>query len=183
MSSDKDAVVLTRDVQGTLIPNGDPMDLPAGLLVKITHRLGGNFTILTDNGMFRIKREDADALGEEVTEVSSGADDDFEGRPDEEEIWNQLKNVFDPEIPVNIVDLGLVYSMIVSENEDGKYRVDVSMTLTAPGCGMGPTIAEDAETRIMEVPGVSACKVEIVWDPVWDQEMISEEGRMILGLV
>lgn len=183
--SAEDTVVLKREVQGTLIPNGDPMALPEGLLVTITHRLGGNFTVLTDNGMFRIKREDADALGEEVNSASNEnkEGDDFAGQPDEDEIWTQLKNVYDPEIPVNIVDLGLVYSMEVSEHSEGGYRVDVSMTLTAPGCGMGPTIAEDAESQVKEVAGVRDCKVEIVWEPAWNQEMISEEGRMILGLV
>ena len=185
MSSTEDTVALKRDVEGTLIPNGDPMTLPEGLLVRITHRLGGNFTIMTDNGMFRIKRADADALDEElnVEEKNSEDSENFEGQPDEDEIWNQLKNVYDPEIPVNIVDLGLVYSMDVSENEEGGYKVDVSMTLTAPGCGMGPTIAEDAETRVKEVAGIKDCKVDIVWEPVWTQDMISEEGRMILGLV
>tara|TARA_B100001093_G_scaffold123572_2_gene116158 strand:+ start:2699 stop:3247 length:549 start_codon:yes stop_codon:yes gene_type:complete len=181
--SSNDTVALSREVEGTLIPNGDPMNLPEGLLVTITHRLGGNFTILTDNGMFRIKREDADALGEEVVGASPETPDVFEGTPDEDEIWNQLRNVYDPEIPVNIVDLGLVYSMELSKNDDGQFKVDVSMTLTAPGCGMGPTIAEDAESRVREVSGIYECKVEIVWDPVWSQDMISEEGRMILGMV
>jgi metal-sulfur cluster biosynthetic enzyme len=103
--------------------------------------------------------------------------------PDEEAIWQQLKNVYDPEIPVNIVDLGLVYSMSVEPNDSGSYRVVVQMTLTAPGCGMGPAIAEDAKSKVILVPGVDEAEVNLTWEPAWDQSMISEEGRMILGLV
>lgn len=177
---------LTRDVNTTLIPHGEPVLLPQGTTVTITHRLGGNFTVMTEQGMFRIAAKDADSLGEEVPEVPSGEteeDDDHEGPPDNEAIWDQLKRVFDPEIPVNIVDLGLIYSMEVKEAEEGKYDVEVAMTLTAPGCGMGPTIAEDARSHVVQVPGVRNAKVDIVWDPPWNQDMISEEGKMQLGLL
>lgn len=175
--------ILSRDIEATLIPQGDPFTLEEGTKVVITHRLGGNFTIMTDHGMFRVASQYADALGEEI--VSDGVEtdgSDHEGPPDSEKIWDQLKKVYDPEIPVNIVDLGLVYNMEVKE-EDSEYKVHVDMTLTAPGCGMGPTIAEDAKNKVMFVPGVSDADVEIVWDPVWTQDMISEEGKMMLGLI
>ena len=106
------------------------------------------------------------------------------GVPDSEAIWDQLKKVYDPEIPVNIVDLGLVYSMEVDQPPDGSgYHVTVTMTLTAPGCGMGPAIAEDARSKVVLVPGVSSADVRLVWEPPWNQSMISEEGKMRLGLV
>ena len=112
------------------------------------------------------------------------ADADHDGPPDEDAIWEALRSVFDPEIPVNIVDLGLIYSMDVTEPEEGGgYKVGVQMTLTAPGCGMGPAIAEDARSRVVTVPGVSEAQVDIVWDPPWHQDMISEAGKMELGLL
>ncbi len=174
---------LSREVEVTLIPQGTPMTLPAGENVTITHRLGGNFTVMTYNGMFRIKGADADALGEEVTEATQ-ADDSHDGRPPEQDaLWEALKKVFDPEIPVNIVDLGLVYSLETKECPEGGHKIDMDMTLTAPGCGMGPAIAEDAKGQLERVPGVSEAEVNIVWDPPWNQDMITEEGKMVLGLV
>ena len=106
-----------------------------------------------------------------------------DGAPDPEAVWDQLRKVYDPEIPVNIVDLGLVYSMDVSKQDDGGHKVDVAMTLTAPGCGMGPAIAEDAKGKILLVPGVASADVRITWEPAWNQSMISEEGKMKLGLI
>ena len=176
---------LTREVQATVIPAGDNVNLPAGTQVDITHRLGGNFTVVCDFGMFRIQGKDADALGEETPEQAQAlaSDSNHNGPPNDDAIWEAMKTVFDPEIPVNIVDLGLVYSMQVSEIEDRQYAVSVTMTLTAPGCGMGPAIAEDAKGRIENVPGVKSAHVDIVWDPPWSQDMISEEGKMQLGLI
>jgi len=177
---------LSREVQATVIPAGDSVNLPAGTQVDITHRLGGNFTVVCDFGMFRIQGKDADALGEALPEQAQTTDTPaapHEGPPDNDAVWEAMKTVFDPEIPVNIVDLGLVYSMQVSEIDKDQYGVAVQMTLTAPGCGMGPAIAEDAKGRIESVPGVSSANVEIVWDPPWNQEMISEEGKMQLGLI
>lgn len=176
--------ILTREVQATVIPAGDNVNLPAGTQVDITHRLGGNFTVVCDFGMFRIQGKDADALGEAIpAQATKTADSDHVGPPANEAIWEAMKTVYDPEIPVNIVDLGLVYSMQVSEIEPGQYAVAVQMTLTAPGCGMGPAIADDAKGRIETVPGVSSAHVDIVWDPPWNQDMISEEGKMELGLI
>ena len=175
---------LTREVEVTLIPQGTPMTLPEGESVTITHRLGGNFTVMTQNGMFRISGANADALGETVTHSSPKDKVSAETGPlDKDILWEALKTVFDPEIPVNIVDLGLVYSLESSDHESGGHKVDVQMTLTAPGCGMGPVIAEDAKTRLESVPGVTEASVDIVWDPPWNQDMITEEGKMVLGLI
>ena len=175
---------LTREVQATVIPAGDTINLPAGTQVDITHRLGGNFTVVCDYGMFRVLGIDADALGEAVPEPAQSTPvEAHEGPPEEQALWEALKTVFDPEIPVNIVDLGLVYSLKTEQPEDNQYTVKVDMTLTAPGCGMGPAIAEDAKGRIETVPGVTSASVDIVWDPPWNQEMISEEGKMQLGLI
>jgi probable FeS assembly SUF system protein SufT len=179
-----DQRILTREVEVTLIPQGTPMSLPAGEEVTITHRLGGNFTVMTHNGMFRIKGVDGDALGEEVSEATKdAATDGHDGPPENDALWEALKSVFDPEIPVNIVDLGLVYSLETSERLEGGHKIDMQMTLTAPGCGMGPAIAEDAKMRLESVAGVNEAEVEIVWDPPWNQDMITEEGKMVLGLV
>lgn len=186
--SSKNHRILSRDVPATVIPAGDTVNLPAGTPVDITHRLGGNFTIVCDYGMFRIMGKDADALGEDTQDTDAAADQERaagkqEGPPTEEALWEALRSVFDPEIPVNIVDLGLVYSLEIKQREDSAYEVYMQMTLTAPGCGMGPVIAEDAKNRLEGVPGVSHAQVDIVWDPPWNQDMISEEGKMQLGLI
>ena len=178
----EDQRILSRAVKATLIPQGTPMELAEGESVVITHRLGGNFTIMTENGMFRIKGSDADALGEKIVLNEKNSDVCHKGPPEMDALWTVLKKVFDPEIPVNIVDLGLVYSLEIIE-EDESHSVEMQMTLTAPGCGMGPAIAEDAQNHLETVPGVKEAKVSIVWDPPWDQEMITEEGKMILGLI
>lgn len=177
-----DTRTLSREVEATLIPQGTPMSLPQGEVVTITHRLGGNFTVMTHNGMFRIKGIDGDALGEEVTKTEA-SETPHDGPPEKDALWESLRKVFDPEIPVNIVDLGLVYSLESSERMEGGYKINMDMTLTAPGCGMGPAIAEDAKGHLECVPGVSEAEVNIVWDPPWNQDMITEEGKMVLGLV
>jgi len=180
----EDLRTLTREVEVTLIPQGTSMSLPEGEQVTITHRLGGNFTVMTNNGMFRIKGADADALGEEIASNTKETNTDtHQGAPVKDALWEALKSVFDPEIPVNIVDLGLVYSLESTEREEGGHKLEMQMTLTAPGCGMGPAIAEDAKMRLESVPGVSEAVVDIVWDPPWNQDMITEEGKMVLGLI
>lgn len=192
MSEESQERSLTREVQAVQIPSGDPVELPALTKVHITQQLGGSYTVMTPYGLARIDGSDADALGADlVAEQAAAEEKTSEGNatepsgeePDEEAIWQQLKNVYDPEIPVNIVDLGLVYSLSVEPSDNGGYRVNVQMTLTAPGCGMGPAIAEDAKSKVVLVPGVDEAEVNLTWEPAWDQSMISEEGRMILGLV
>ena len=175
---------LSRDVVAHQIPSGDKHILNAGGMVYIHQVLGGSYTVQTGTGLYRISGMDADAIGEEVASaLNSQPSTAASGTPDPEAVWAQLRQVFDPEIPVNIVDLGLVYSMEVSQEAEGRHRVDVQMTLTAPGCGMGPVIAEDAKGKILLVPGVADADVRITWEPPWNQSMISEEGKMKLGLI
>ena len=173
---------LSRDVTATQIPSGDKTPLPAGTRITISQTLGGNFTVTTDFGLFRIDAKDGDALGESVASAAVTAAPLVNGAPDPAAVWDQLRKVYDPEIPVNIVDLGLVYSMDISKRDDGAHKVDIAMTLTAPGCGMGPVIAEDARQKIAALPTVESAKVHIVWDPIWTPQMISPDGRKALGL-
>ena len=176
---------LIRECAATLIPAGDKIYLPAGTAFTVTQALGGSVTIGTDMGLLRLAREDYDALGIAVSEESgqTGLEGDDEGDPfSDRQVWNALKTCYDPEIPVNIVDLGLIYDLQVVELEEARYNVDVKMTLTAQGCGMGPAIAADAKAKIEMLPRVEAADVTIVWDPQWTPQMISAEGRKVLGL-
>lgn len=202
---------LSRDITATQIPSGDKHPLAAGTKIYLHQTLGGSFTVQTDFGLYRIDGADGDAIGESVADHRVHTETLEDGSPNPEYIWDQLKKVYDPEIPVNIVDLGLVYSMDVEKlagsaefplDEETKknlgasgdapdpasavaprYKVSVAITLTAPGCGMGPAIADDAKSKILLVPGVSEADVRITWEPPWNQSMISEEGKMKLGLI
>jgi probable FeS assembly SUF system protein SufT len=174
-------ILLSREVEAIQIPSGDTVSLPAGTPVYITQRLGGTYTVATSFGLARISATDADALGIDPAAEKSRAASRSDA-PLEDQVWEQLKSVYDPEIPVDIVNLGLVYDCRVV-NEDGGTVVQVKMTLTAPGCGMGPVIAADAQARLLTLDGVDDARVELVWDPPWNQEMISEEGKMKLGMI
>lgn len=172
---------LVRDCSATAIPSGEAVTLKSGEKVFITQTLGGNVTVRAGQGLYRISSLDVDALenfdaGESAR--SSTGDEAFS----EEAVWNALKQCFDPEIPINIVDLGLIYDLRIENSDSGQKRVFVKMTLTAPGCGMGPVIAQDAKTRVEQIEEVEGAEVEIVWDPVWNPQMISEEGRKVLGI-
>ena len=171
---------LNRNCRATAIPAGEIIELPAGSEVFITQTLGGNITVRTDRGLFQIAREDADAIAGYTpgAATDSGAPAEFS----EQAVWDALKTCFDPEIPVNIVDLGLIYDLAIEPTGPDQHRVEVKMTLTAQGCGMGPVIAEDARQKIAALPSVQECKVHIVWDPIWTPQMISEAGRKQLGL-
>jgi len=171
---------LIEDVAATVIPAGDVVKLTRGTEVFIAQSLGGNVTVRTDRGLFRIAREHAAAIGGYTPAAEGGASPVAEFS--EQAVWDALRTCFDPEIPVNIVDLGLVYDLAISELPGGARDVQVKMTLTAPGCGMGPVIAEDARQKIAVLPTVSSAKVYIVWDPQWTPQMISETGRRVLGL-
>jgi len=174
------SITLSRNVDAIQIPSGNHTNLSAGTEVLITQQLGDSFTVYATNhpGLFRIQGKDADALGREL-QTAGSADGPFSV----EKVWEQLRECYDPEIPVNIVDLGLVYAVDVENDDSGKgQRVNVKMTLTAPGCGMGPSLAADAEQRILTVPGVSSACVELVWDPPWSPERISPAGREKLGM-
>ena len=182
MSTHHEERELTRDVQATLIPHGDTYTLDKGAKVTITHRLGGNFTVMTLNGMYRISAADADSLGEDDSQAPEDDSDDAEPA-DEDSIRDALRSVFDPEIPVNVVDLGLIYKINIDEEDEGKRVANIDMTLTAPGCGMGPVIAEDCKGKVIKLSGIDEANVEIVWDPPWTQDLISETGKMELGLI
>jgi len=170
---------LSRDCPATLIPAGQAVILPAGAEVTITQTLGGNVTVRSDQGLLRIAREHAGAIEGYVEEAEAAA---AGGTFSEQEVWAALKTCFDPEIPVNIVDLGLIYDLSIEETPAHGRAIEVKMTLTAPGCGMGPVIAEDARQKIAALPTVESAKVHIVWDPIWTPQMISPEGRKVLGL-
>lgn len=170
---------LTEASRATAIPAGDEILIPAGTEVLVTQSLGGSVTVRTDSGLFRIEASDAKKIANYTpTAVATTGSGPFS----ENAVWDALKTCFDPEIPVNIVDLGLVYDLAIEPLEGGKNKIDIKMTLTAPGCGMGPVIAEDARRKIAELPAVESAKVHIVWDPVWTPQMISPEGRKALGL-
>ena len=178
------SIELSRDCEAVQIPYGSPVLLPRGTSVTITQTLGGTYTIHAQGGLYRIASKDLDALGIDST-ASPASDAKLSAAPgelDEQQIWDTLRTCFDPEIPVNIVDLGLIYDMHVEKLPSGSSRVDVKMTLTAPGCGMGTVIARDAQEKLLALALVEEANVEIVWDPPWHQSMISEQGRRILGL-
>lgn len=179
----QDRIILSREVDAIQIPSGDPINLPANTEVFITQKLGGSYTVATSSGLARVSSADADALGIEAeAETQAGDPGLAPDAPLDDRVWDQLKNVYDPEIPVDIVNLGLIYDCSISSEND-ETVVSVKMTLTAPGCGMGPVIAADAQSRIMTIEEVDDARVELVWDPPWNQDMISEEGRMKLGMV
>ena len=170
---------LVQDCPATVIPAGDVVTLPAGTRVLITQTLGGNVTVRAGQGLYRIAKENAAAIaGFQVQTDQPAASGEF----GEEAVWAALKTCFDPEIPVNIVDLGLVYDLAIEPTPKGGHTVEVKMTLTAPGCGMGPVIAEDARQKIAALPTVESAKVHIVWDPQWTPQMISAAGRQVLGI-
>lgn len=182
----REEVVVTRNTEAIMIPSGDKVLVPAGAHATITQSLGGAYTLITDRGlMVRISGKNVEAIGKTPENVVDAPAEDAPAiTPDQLEalVWDQLKTCYDPEIPVNIVDLGLVYLCELEAAEDGRTNVRVKMTLTAPGCGMGPALAADAEQRILTVPGVASANVEVVWDPPWSPDRISAAGRERLGM-
>ena len=176
------SVELKRDCDAVQIPGGNTVIIPSGTLVDITQELGGTFTVNAQGGLYRIASKDADALGQTQAATTSDPAQQAAGPAVEAQIWESLKNCYDPEIPINIVDLGLVYDMHIESLPSGRSKVEVKMTLTAPGCGMGGVIAGDAQQRLLALTGVEEATVDIVWDPPWHQSMITVEGRRILGL-
>ena len=173
---------LTRDCVATRIPSGEAITLAKDVRVFITQALGGSYTEATDQGLARIADADADALGLEPA-AHAAAPAATDGPVEDKAVWDQLRTCYDPEIPVNIVDLGLVYDCVITPRAGTGAMVEVKMTLTAPGCGMGPTIAAEAKSKVLSVPGVGDADVALVWDPPWNQAMISEAGKMKLGLI
>lgn len=170
-------IATTRDTPARLVPTGDPLTIPADTFVTLTQSLGGTYTVIFNGNMARIDGENADALGFEPQSLSFLTPTD--GRVDPEQVDAALASVFDPEIPVNIVDLGLIYDVDV-DRESGLVRV--RMTLTAPGCGMGDVLITDVRQRVAQVPHVRGVEVELVFDPPWSRDMMSEEAQLQLGL-
>jgi len=183
-----DSFLLEADCPASVIPAGDQVAIPAGTEITITQALGGAVTVRAKGNLFRVEAEHMTAfpseIREEIESKFPSAPAEFSGEFSEEWVWQALRTCFDPEIPVNIVDLGLIYDLHLEPDPEksGKHRVGVKMTLTAQGCGMGPSIAADAQRKIEAIDQVSAASVEIVWDPVWTPHMISPEGRKALGL-
>lgn len=181
-SQDSEPVVLKRDVKAIVVPAGMEIDLQKGALVYITQAMGGSFTIYHEGNLFRIAGADADALGKEPVEPpvlpEDATDEQFT-----KIVWDQIRTCYDPEIPVNIVDLGLIYECQVSRDDSGGRDVTVIMTLTAPGCGMGEILVEDVREKVSIIPTVANTDVELVFDPPWNREMMTEAARLELGLM
>ena len=180
-SSEYTIITLNQSCQATVIPGGQPMLLQAGEQVVVTQTLGGSVTVQTEMGyLVRIKAEDSAALGlkSSPAETVITGDSPFEL----DQVIAQLKNVFDPEIPINVVDLGLIYVCRAELLPDGTQRVKIRMSMTAPGCGMGDVLTEDARTAIQSVPAVSEIDIELVWDPPWSQDRMSDAARLQLGM-
>ena len=175
-------ISLSRDCEVISVPYGEKEILKEGTEVKIMQALGGSYTVYTTDGMFRINGTNADAIGKEVekppTLPDNITDDEFE-----EKIWDQMKTVFDPEIPINVVDLGLIYDCRLDKSENDNFVIEVDMTLTAPGCGMADVLVADIQERIEMLPRVESVKVELVLDPPWSMEMMSEAARLEAGLI
>jgi probable FeS assembly SUF system protein SufT len=177
-------ITVARDVDAVLIPLGTPVMIPEGAQVRMTQELGGSYTVAVNGNLARVEGKDADALGITGVEAAEKLESKpvAEGPVSEEELWNVLKTCYDPEIPVNIVDLGLVYDCHVVDSDEGNNHVEILMTLTAPGCGMGPFIVDDVRQKVLSVANVSDVHVELVFDPPWDRSMMSDEAKLQLGM-
>jgi probable FeS assembly SUF system protein SufT len=177
-----EAIILERDCDAVLIPSGEPITLKAGDPVYITQTLGNNYTVYIHGNLARIAGHDLDALGLEPIVETFKAADSADGSVDEPLIWDQLRTCYDPEIPINIVDLGLIYDCFISSLAEGGNRVEIKLTLTAPGCGMGQFLVEDVKSKIEQVPNVTEVEVELVFDPPWNYDMMSEAARLQTGM-
>lgn len=180
-SQTSEPIRLERDCAAIMVPQGQQVTLPAGQSGYITQALGGSFTVFVDGNLFRISGADADALGKERPAPLELPDDAADADV-ERLVWQQLKTCYDPEIPVNIVDLGLVYDCTLERQEDGQRRVSVSMTLTAPGCGMGDILVDDVRNKLEQIPTIAAADVELTFDPPWNHAMMSEVAKLETGM-
>lgn len=180
MSEERQIIVIQRDVFAMLVPSGARVMLHKGTEVTITQALGNSFTVNVYGNLARIDAKDADALGQEV---HTALDDLPEGATINDKVWAQLHTVYDPEIPVNIVDLGLIYRCDISDAAEGRYQVHIDMTLTAPGCGMGPVIVNDVQEKVSAIPEVESVTVELVFDPPWSQDKMSDVAKLELGVL
>lgn len=178
----EDVTIVKRDVEGTLIPYGQSVTLIPGTEVLVTQSLGGSFTLNVNGNLVRIEGKDADAIGKEVMLLPSEKMDPNIKGVSEDLVWEQLRTCFDPEIPVNIVDLGLIYELEITEQKTNEFHLGVQMTLTAPGCGMGPILTQDIEKKLLMIPHVKKVDVVLVFDPPWNSEMMSEVAKLELDL-
>jgi len=180
-----DPVILTRDVEAAVVPVGTKVTLMKGEPAHITQSLGGTYTVIVNGNMFRIEARDADALGLEVTtqHVPTTPTGPISQEQLEKQVWESLRMCYDPEIPVNIVDLGLIYDCHLTPLGKDNYKADVKMTLTAPGCGMGPVLAQDVQNKLISLEPIDEANVELVWDPPWNQGMMTEAAKLQLGLL
>ena len=176
-------VELKREIIATTIPYGQKTTLPPGSQVEITQELGGSFTVLTDFGLLRIEGKDADALGRESAAPLVGPGELKDAKEVATAVWDQLKTCFDPEIPVNIVELGLVYENKVEPLPENGFKVDVKFTLTAPGCGMGPVLQSEVRDKVLGIPGVKFANIEVVFEPQWTQALMSDAAKLQLGMM
>lgn len=176
---------LTRDVEASVVPVGTKVTLMKGEQAHITQSLGGTYTVIVNGNMFRIESKDADALGMEVpaTPAAAATSGPVTQEQLEKQVWDSLKTCYDPEIPVNIVDLGLIYDCHLTPIGANNYKADVKMTLTAPGCGMGPVLAQDVQNKLISLEPIDEANVELVWDPPWNQSMMTEAAKLQLGLM
>jgi len=183
--NNNESITLTRDVEASVVPVGTKVTLQKGEQAYITQSLGGAYTVVVHGNMFRVDGKDADALGLEAAARPTSASGQPRAKDElEKEVWSQLKTCYDPEIPVNIVDLGLIYDcQLVQIGEGNTYRGDVKMTLTAPGCGMGPVLAQDVQNKLLSIEEIDEANVELVWDPPWNQGMMTEAAKLQLGLM
>lgn len=181
-SQTSEPIVFARDCEAILVPQGQLVTLPAGQSGYITQALGGSFTVFVDGNLFRIRGQDADALGKQVPEPLQLSAEAGDGEV-EKLIWEQLRTCYDPEIPVNIVELGLVYECDVVHRDDGARRVEVKMTLTAPGCGMGEILVDDVRSKLEMIPTVAEADVELTFDPPWNYTMMSETAKLETGMI
>jgi probable FeS assembly SUF system protein SufT len=181
--NNNDPVTLARDVEAAIIPIGTKVTLQKGESAYITQSLGGTYTVVVNGNMFRIEGKDADALGLQAPVKASTNGGPVSQETLEKQVWEELRSCYDPEIPVNIVDLGLIYDCHLTVLDGGSHRVEVKMTLTAPGCGMGPMLAQDVQNRLLGLEGVDDVAVELVWDPPWNQAMMTEAAKLQLGLM
>ncbi len=176
-------VTFSRDCDAVAIPSGDQITVKAGEIAYITQALGGNYTLMLNGNLVQIDGTDGDAIGKEATRTASDEENCATRQaPDEYAVRTSLKTCYDPEIPVNIVDLGLIYDLEISPINDCDYQVDIKMTLTAPGCGMGDYIAADVKKKALLVPGIIEANIELVWEPLWNREMMSDAARLELGI-
>jgi probable FeS assembly SUF system protein SufT len=173
-------IVIKRDCPAVLIPAGTGITIQAGVPVIITQALGGSYTVIVHGNLARIAGTDADALGKEVAVTSTATES---GKLTDEQVYEVLRTCYDPEIPVNIVELGLIYDLQILPQPEGGNRVEIKMTLTAPGCGMGPVLQQEVEGKVMALPGVKEAAVFLVWEPQWNREMLSEAAKLQLGLM